>query len=184
MIFEPAIHLSSNWREHEKMLAKQEKREVYGRHFVSRLANHFSHLAFRCSRQAIGILMKHQRRRDDTHDIFVHHYTFIKLLYSFAYFPHQIFFVFPLTWSSWIFFPTAQKCARNFVYRDFVCFERHTQHRVGRTAQRSRQLPRVADILGQQIVSGEKRRKREGKSEMACLHSMLLHLTPCISYLY
>ncbi len=34
--------------------------------------------------------------------------------------------------------------------------------RAGGTAQRSRQLPRAADILGRQIVSGE---KKEGKSE-------------------
>ncbi len=42
----PAIHLSSNWRECEKMLANREKWEVYRWHFVHRLANHFSHLAF------------------------------------------------------------------------------------------------------------------------------------------
>ncbi len=55
--------------------------------------HHFSHLSFRCSRQAIGILTKCQRGRDDTRNIFVHHYTFIKILYSFAYFPRQFFFI-------------------------------------------------------------------------------------------
>ncbi len=44
------------------MLAKREKREVYRWHFVNRLANHFSYLAFRRSRQAIGIT-KCQRGR-------------------------------------------------------------------------------------------------------------------------
>ncbi len=56
-----AIHLSSNWREHEKILAKWEKWEAYRWHFVNRLANHFSHLAFRHSRQAISIFTKRQR---------------------------------------------------------------------------------------------------------------------------
>ncbi len=60
-LLKPAIHLSSNWREREKMLAKREKREVYRWHFVNHLANHFSYLAFRCSRQAIGIFTKRQR---------------------------------------------------------------------------------------------------------------------------
>ncbi len=32
-------------------------------HFVNRLASHFSHLAFRCSCQAIGIFTKCQRER-------------------------------------------------------------------------------------------------------------------------
>ncbi len=41
----------------------------------------------------------------------------------------------------------------------------HVPSRAGGTAQRSRQLPWVAGILGRQIVSGEKRRKGEGKSE-------------------
>ncbi len=59
-IVKPAIHLSSNWWEHEKMLAKW---EVYRWHFVNRLANHFSHLAFRHSCQTIGIFMKCQRGR-------------------------------------------------------------------------------------------------------------------------
>ncbi len=59
----PAIHLLSNWREREKMLAKQEKWEVYRWHFVNCLASHFSHLAFRRSRQAIGIFTKRQRGR-------------------------------------------------------------------------------------------------------------------------
>ncbi len=36
---------------------------MYGWHFVNRLANHFSHLAFRRSRQSIGIFTKHQRGR-------------------------------------------------------------------------------------------------------------------------
>ncbi len=49
----PAIHLSSNWREDEKMLAKQEKWEVYRWHFVNHLANHFTHLTFRHSHQTI-----------------------------------------------------------------------------------------------------------------------------------
>ncbi len=70
------------------MLVKQrEKREVYKWHFVNRLANHFSHLVFRRSRQAIGILTKCQRGRDDTRNIFVHHYTFIKMLHTLANFP-------------------------------------------------------------------------------------------------
>ncbi len=43
------------------MLAKQEKREVYRWHFVNRLANHFSHLAFRHSCQEIGIFTKRQK---------------------------------------------------------------------------------------------------------------------------
>ncbi len=55
-IFKPAIHLLSNWREHEKMLAKWEKWEAYRWHFVNHLANHFSHLVF----QTIGIFKKHQ----------------------------------------------------------------------------------------------------------------------------
>ncbi len=57
----PAIHLSSNWRECEKMLAKWEKWEVYRWQFVNRLVNHFSHLTFHHSRRAIGIFTKHQR---------------------------------------------------------------------------------------------------------------------------
>ncbi len=44
------------------------KREVYRWHFVYRLANRFSHLAFRRSRQAIGIEMKRQQ----THQPNVH----------------------------------------------------------------------------------------------------------------
>ncbi len=59
----PAIHLSSNWREREKMLAKWEKQKVYRWHFVNHLANHFSHLTFRRSRQAIGVFTKCQRER-------------------------------------------------------------------------------------------------------------------------
>ncbi len=59
----PAIHLSSNWRKREKMLAKREKWEVYRWHFVNHLVNHFSHLAFRRSHQMIGIFMKCQRGR-------------------------------------------------------------------------------------------------------------------------
>ncbi len=81
------------------MLAKREKREVYRRHFLNRFANHFSHRAFRRSRQMIGILMKRQKERDNTPNIFVHHvhhYTFIKMLYSFAYFLSQMFFLFPV----------------------------------------------------------------------------------------
>ncbi len=61
LIIKPAIHLSSNWGERKKMLMKWEKRELYRWHFVNRLANHFSHLEFRHSRQAIGIFTKHQR---------------------------------------------------------------------------------------------------------------------------
>ncbi len=45
------------------MLAKREKREVYRWHFVNRLADHFSHLVFRRSHQAIGIFTKRQRGR-------------------------------------------------------------------------------------------------------------------------
>ncbi len=45
------------------MLAKREKRDVYKWHFVNRLINHFSHLAFRRSRQVIGIFTKRQRGR-------------------------------------------------------------------------------------------------------------------------
>ncbi len=59
----PAIHLSSNWWKCEKMLAKWGKREVYRWHFVDHLANHFFHLAFCRSRQAIGIFTKRQRWR-------------------------------------------------------------------------------------------------------------------------
>ncbi len=59
----PAIHLSSNWREREKILVKREKREVYRWHFVNRFANHFSHLAFHRSHHAIDIFTKRQRGR-------------------------------------------------------------------------------------------------------------------------
>ncbi len=59
----PAINLSSNWRDHEKMLAKREKWEVYRWHFVNHLANHFFHLTFRRSRRMISIFMKCQRGR-------------------------------------------------------------------------------------------------------------------------
>ncbi len=59
----PAIHLSSNWREREKVLAKWEKWKVYRWHFINCLANHFSHLAFRCSHQTISIFMKCRRGR-------------------------------------------------------------------------------------------------------------------------
>ncbi len=52
----PAIHLSPI-----KMLAKQEKREMYRWHFINHLANHFPHLVFRHSRQVIGIFTKCQR---------------------------------------------------------------------------------------------------------------------------
>ncbi len=45
------------------MLAKREKREVYGWHFVKYLVNHFSHLMFHRSRQTIGIFTKRQRGR-------------------------------------------------------------------------------------------------------------------------
>ncbi len=57
----PAIHLSSNWRERDKMLAKREKWEVYRWHFVNHLANHFSYLASCHSRQTIGIFTKCQK---------------------------------------------------------------------------------------------------------------------------
>ncbi len=60
-ILEPAIHLLSNWRERKKILAKRKKWEVYRRHFVNHLANHFSHFGFRRSRQVIGIFTKRQR---------------------------------------------------------------------------------------------------------------------------
>ncbi len=43
------------------MLAQREKRDVYRWHFVNCLTNHFSHLAFRRSRQMIGIFKKCQR---------------------------------------------------------------------------------------------------------------------------
>ncbi len=59
----PAIHLSLNWRECEKMLAKREKREVYRWHFVNHPANHFSHLTFRHSHQMIDIFTKCQGER-------------------------------------------------------------------------------------------------------------------------
>ncbi len=35
---------------------------MYGLHFVNNLANHFSHLAFRCSHQTVGIFTKRRRR--------------------------------------------------------------------------------------------------------------------------
>ncbi len=91
VLLKPAIPLSSIYREREKMLEKQEKREVYRWHFVNRLANHFSHLMFRRSHQPISILMKCQRGRDDTRNIFMRHYTFFKMWYIFAYFPLQFF---------------------------------------------------------------------------------------------
>ncbi len=43
------------------MLAKWEKREVYRWYFVNHLVNHFYHLAFRLSCQAIGIFTKRQK---------------------------------------------------------------------------------------------------------------------------
>ncbi len=116
----PAIHLSSNWREHDKMFAKWEKREVHQWHFVNRLANHFSHFVFRHSRQAISILTKRQRGRDDTRNIFVHHYTFIKTLYSFAYFPHQFFFNFQGRRSSQTFFFQSLKNVREILYKELL----------------------------------------------------------------
>ncbi len=101
------------------MLAKRENREMYRWHFVNRLANHFSHLAFRCSRQAIDILTKRQRGRDNTRNIFVRHYTFIKMLYSFAYFPRQ-FFLFPLASVYLNFFFQSLKNMQKILYMEIL----------------------------------------------------------------
>ncbi len=45
------------------MLGKREKRDVYIWYFINRLANHFSHLAFHRSRQAVVIFTKRRSKR-------------------------------------------------------------------------------------------------------------------------
>ncbi len=114
------IHLSSNWRKHEKMLAKREKREVCRWHFVNRLANHFSHLAFRRSCQAIDRYFHKTSRRTIRH---MQHIP--KSLYTYKKFCTVLIILSTNFLGFWrrrsrsfvkLLFPIAQKRTRNFVF--------------------------------------------------------------------